>query len=481
MKQREKRKMEAECKQTKVINEVNNPLQPQNELEKAWAPWDEQKNKVRSMIRSTKIEYQKKLLEEIGKPEGESNIWKAVDKICFRKNKKPNNGTLRKVNGVWCENDEEELDEVAKFCEKELSQHRWQENGNPEEKEKNSTENPVEPMKVTAADVKESFRKTHHSKSNPQWSVPNKLWVISEDKIATHLAEAWTKLGNEKYPTSWEKQKVAWIPKAGKNDGLANQRTGITILDCGAKAYLTWLQKQTSKKLKPFWQNDKRIEYGGLPGKGTAQAISKVLKVRRTCKKHGVSTFTFLEDAKKAFDTLSRKRSISQWGKELGEKTEIYQRHVKRHENIIAVTQAGNQTLQMQVVEGVAQGDPNGPPMFSLGYAGAIEEIEEKQNSENIEPIVGILHANKGIFQEEESAELSATLYIDDLIDIRGYKGKMEVEEVKTWLKKLIASIIDAQSEWGIEANDEKSVLILDLRGKNSKKYEHSWEVLSKE
>ena len=46
----------------------------------------------------------------------------------------------------------------------------------------------------------------------------------------------------------------------------------------------------------------------------------------------------------------------------------------------------------------------------------------------------------------------------------------MEVEEVKTWFKKWIASIIDTQSEWGIEANDEKSVLILDLRGKNSKK-----------
>ena len=257
---------------------------------KAWKEWDTSKNRVRSMVRKNKIEYQKQVIEEIGQPEGESNIWKAVDKICFRKNKNKNKVALRRENGGWCADNMEEIEEVAKFCEKELKQKRWigetkdedttepdaesDEKHVEEDKEK---ENWQGKMQATTADVKEAFRKTHHSKANPKWSVPNKLWVIAEEQICIPLAEAWTKLGSEEFPTQWQQQLVAWIPKEGKTDGKANQRRGITVLDCGAKAYLTWLQKETGRKLNKFWSNDKRIEYGGMPGKGTAQAISKVL------------------------------------------------------------------------------------------------------------------------------------------------------------------------------------------------------------
>ena len=129
-----------------------------------------------------------------------------------------------------------------------------------EDKEK---ENWQGKMQATTADVKEAFRKTHHSKANPKWSVPNKLWVIAEEQICIPLAEAWTKLGSEEFPTQWQQQLFAWIPKEGKTDGKANQRRGITVLDCGAKAYLTWLQKETGRKLNKFWSNDERIEYGG--------------------------------------------------------------------------------------------------------------------------------------------------------------------------------------------------------------------------
>jgi hypothetical protein len=160
-----------------------------------------------------------------------------------------------------------------------------------------------------------------------------------------------------------------------------NQKRGITVLGSGSKAYLTWVQKRTRSKLRRYWNQDDRIEHGGLPGRGTSQAISKVLGVRKKCKQAGISTITFLEDAKKAFDTISREKAIQQWGQILGKKNEIFQRHKKRHEKIIACTQIGEEELNMNVSEGVAQGDPNGPPMYSLGFTGAIEDTSRYRRS----------------------------------------------------------------------------------------------------
>ena len=65
-------------------------------------------------------------------------------------------------------------------------------------------------MRATTADVREAYRKTHHGKSTPAWSPPNKLCVILEDQICGPTAKAWTKLGNEKFPTQWVRQKVVW-------------------------------------------------------------------------------------------------------------------------------------------------------------------------------------------------------------------------------------------------------------------------------
>jgi hypothetical protein len=46
----------------------------------------------------------------------------------------------------------------------------------------------------------------------------------------------------------------------------------------------------------------------------------------------------------------------------------------------------------------------------------------------------------------------------------------MEIHALKDWIRRWIASIVDVQREWGIEANKDKSVLLVELRGKNSKK-----------
>ena len=124
----------------------------------------------------------------------------------------------------------------------------------------------------------------------------------------------------------------------------------------------------------------------------------------------------------------------------------------------------------MEVIESVAQGDPNGPPMYSLGFMGAIEEIKEAHLQQGMEEIKGEMEEHNGIFEEKVEGTLSTTLFVDDLIDIRAYDGPLEVQALKEWIKTWVACIIDVQEEWGIEANEDKSVLLVELRGKNSKK-----------
>ena len=188
---------------------------------KLWNEWDEVKNKVRMEVRKNKIEYHNKLIKDIGQPDGEANIWKAIDKITDRKSKTGQNWSMRREDGGWCETDKEELEEIQAFCCRELRQkvHTHEKEGEEgtedieDRKIKDQWENK---MRANTADVRSADRKTHHSKSTPQWSPPTKLCVILEDQICRPIAKAWTKLGDEKFPEQWKRQKVVWIPKPGK-------------------------------------------------------------------------------------------------------------------------------------------------------------------------------------------------------------------------------------------------------------------------
>ena len=155
----------------------------------------------------------------------------------------------------------------------------------------------------------------------------------------------------------------------------------------------------------------------------------------------------------------------------MGENSEIYARHVKRHDKVLPCTIKDGTQLTMRADEGVPQGDPNGPPLYSLGSTGITEEIDNLQNEEGIKQIQARYQETfEGTTVHDYVNDLSTTQYVDDLIDIRTYEGKMEIQEVRTWIRKLVSTIVDTQENWGIKANEQKTVLLIELRGKNSRK-----------
>ena len=268
------------------------------------------------------------------------------------------------------------------------------------------------------------------------------------------MGKLWEKIGEEdRVPQSWIKQKVVWIPKPKKNANLAKHRRGITLLDSGAKIYYSWLQRRMSSHMQTKWRSD---SYGAIQGRGVGHALTKVLGVRSTLHKAKVPSASFLGDAIKAFDRVKRskcmKKCLNKLSSSESEK-ELANRLVVRHQEIIAVTEVGGSKLEMQVDEGVAQGDPLGPPVYVVGYEGTLENIDEiRVPAENF-----VLPFK--LPQTEEATDMSRTLFVDDHFEIHVLDCGNDVDLIKQRVRDIVEPIIQAQSEWGIDSGRDKTVI----------------------
>jgi hypothetical protein len=291
------------------------------------------------------------------------------------------------------------------------------------------------------------------------------LWVLLENQIAKPMGKLWKKIGEEnRVPESWVKQKVVWIPKPKKNANFAKFRRGITLLDSGAKVYYSWLQRRMASCMQPKWRSD---SYGAIPGRGVGHALTKVLGVRSTLQKAKVPSASFLGDAIKAFDRVNRSKCMNKCLTKLSSspaEKELANRLVVRHQEIIAVTEVGNSRLEMQVDEGVAQGDPLGPPVYVVGYEGTLESIDEIRNPSEDYSLPFQLP------NSEEPTDMSRTLFVDDHFEIHVLDCGNDPDLIKQRVKDIVEPIFLAQTQWGIDSGREKTVILLSLFGRGSKK-----------
>ena len=131
----------------------------------------------------------------------------------------------------------------------------------------------------TPMDVVEGFRKSNPNKSGTGWSIPSKLWVILEDQSSEKFCQVWKQMGKERvFPTSWHKQRCAWIDKPGKKGATIREKRGIMLSGASSKAYSNWTQNRTRDKMHGRWRDD---SYGAIPGRGSAQALLKVFATRQ--------------------------------------------------------------------------------------------------------------------------------------------------------------------------------------------------------
>ena len=443
----------------------DNPFFFTDEVKSTWTEWDSSRKKARDMVRKDRTNFRERIITEIGNPDGEDNVWKAIDRLAPKRRRNVV-ATLKKENGQWCYDEDEELTEVKKFASEELKQSPV---GGPRPNKPTlasihpTSEAPV--IGPSTADVIRAIRKTKPGKVTPGWAVPHRLWVLLENQIAKPMGKLWRKIGEEnRVPESWVKQKVVWIPKPKKNANLAKHRRGITLLDSGAKVYYSWLQRRMSSHMQPKWRSD---SYGAIPGRGVGHALTKVLGVRSTLQKAKVPSASFLGDAIKAFDRVRRSKCMNKCLAKLSStpaEKELANRLVVRHQEIIAVTEVGNSRLEMQVDEGVAQGDPLGPPVYVVGYEGTLEKIDEiRIPSEDYSLPFQLPNA-------QETTDMSRTLFVDDHFEIHVLDCGNDPDQIKQRVKDIVEPIFFAQSEWGIDSGRDKTVILLSLFGRGSQK-----------
>ena len=472
------------------VTEMNSRKEMENEHQKEenelrrgwelWEEWDQQRKKVRQKVRKDKQNHIEECIKRIGKPNGPDNIWKAIDQIAPKK--QANQKAVENEKGEACQNTEEEIKAVREFCIKHLHQkeatetheNREQEEGDRfkgEEKEQEEEEQEV--VKPLRAEIREAFRHTHHSKSTPEWSIPTKMYVIGEDQLVKPIQEMWVKIGQEdKYPTAWNTQKTVWIPKPGGKGNRVDKRRGITILDGGAKGYLVWLQKQIAQHSKKA----RRDEYGAVGKRSTAHAIMKVLGVRNRMRKNKVSSITFLGDAVKAFDRIDRETVLRETEGKVGNRS-LAKRIRSRHKKMVARTMVDGKALDMEIIKGVAQGDPNGPPMYVNGYRAVLKDIEKERAKDNVKEMEMAMPEwwpKKLIGGKDVVLKTAKTMYVDDHMEIHKIKQKNgrkhDADFVRKQVRQLLEPIFEAQSKVGVESGEEKTVILLELQGKGSQR-----------
>ncbi len=448
-----------------------------------WEEWDVQRKIVRQQVRHDKKEHIKKCILAIGTPDGPDNIWKAIEMIA-PKNKK-NNRALEKEEGGVCNNKDEEMEEVKKFCVKHLGQKEMSTNKEEELDEHRKEGKPMDETRQTEnkhdlapeplrADVREAFRHTHHTKATPEWSIPTKMYVVAEEQLVRPIQQLWKKMGEEEvYPEAWQIQKTVWIPKPGSKGNQVHKRRGITILDGGAKGYLVWLQKQMANKME---KRNRKDEYGAVTKRSTAHALMKVMGVRNRMKKNKVSSITFLGDAVKAFDKIDRKTVLEETGEKL-QCESLRRRIVTRHKKMIARTVIEGEHLEMEVITGVAQGDPNGPPTFVNGYGAVLKSIENSRSKEGNNEMELTMprwwHATL-IGGEPIPIKTAKTMYVDDHMEIHKIKprnGKKHCkDDITAQIKQIVRPIFAAQEKVGVDSGEEKTVVLLELHGRGSQR-----------
>ena len=445
------------------------------ELTQVWEHWDNLRREVRQQVRKEKMEWQEKLIEEIGTTQGEEDIFKAVKRLAPKEWKK--RLALRKEGGGWCHTVEEELEEVRKYSTEYLKQvsEAQEEGGVAEEGEEDGEDEQIEQGEgssdedePTIQEVKLSFRTTPPNKATPGWSVPTKLWVINEDETAEKWQQIWSDIGKDQsYPKRWEEQKVVWLEKPGKDPQYQKNLRGVLLQDGAAKAYLTWLQSRYRRRMKGKWG---KHAFGAIPGRGTQQALVRVLATRERMRLEKRSSVLYLGDNIKAFDRIKRSKVLRQIGKKLG-RGKLYKRIKERYKSTKAVTEKEGQRLVMNMVQGVPQGDPNGPPHYGTGYEGVLEEVDVARSEEGWEKLTFSFVAEVGeergqVLQEEEER----TMFVDDQLEMAAHVGHNTREAVENTVKRMVKPIFKAQESWEVEVGWDKTQVIIDLYGRHAQK-----------
>ena len=273
-----KNKTNIEAEALSELRRVNFPNSVETEIvaiELKWDLWDASRRRARQACRKDKHDHLSGIVEEgIGVDRRDTkSIWKMVNRLAFKKN-----GalvSLKDDNGNICFEDEEQMHIVKQYQHDELKMAHAPLLIIGGEMDKEPCEDEANEFDITSC-----IRKTHPSRSSPEWSCPQRAWVMAEKEVNSGLASLFKAMGKErKTVEDWKTIKQVWIAKPGKDASRMTNRRGIFLMDPIAKAYGTWLQRRLTKCKEGNWGTQ---SFGGIKKRGSSQALLKVLSTIET-------------------------------------------------------------------------------------------------------------------------------------------------------------------------------------------------------
>ena len=149
---------------------------------------------------------------------------------------------------------------------------------------------------------------------------------------------------------------TGWLDKVGKDASNIGNRRAINLTDPALKGYLNFLQAEIRQYKEGNW---KPTTYGGVPFGSAPIAIMIVQEIMARLKKGGTNYILYMGDATKVFDKIKRHKIQKSIQHQLRGIKHVVKRLKVRHNRTIYTTKVTNETVKIQMTEGVAQGDPN--------------------------------------------------------------------------------------------------------------------------
>ena len=446
---------------------------------KRYAKWRKQHRQTNAAVRQAKRKHIDELIEKANEGEGQL-AERAKHAIIRRLAPKPQTRpqTLKNSKGEYAHSSEQEqliYDDLVKQTWKGTRTESWEE-------VTNTNKTPLT-LHVTSPYVNAAFRRCKTGKAMRKGTRPAEALHIAGDIIAESEVQLWKAVAYQRrMPDRWVISDVVMIPKPGKDPSDLNNRRGINKVDSGLKAFSSYVQRQTSPNL----QKDSQCEWGGLKHKSIRQPLLIVNMLIHRAKRAKMDLAIFSGDIKKAFDSADHEKldeAVCQFVTDPVFAGLI----MDRHENIQFRFQLHDLTeVTYRIAQGAVQGCSLGPMAFTLYYRAYLHYLRTKRTRKQHDNMtfrtsIHALHtainddpsnANCGIakdlVQPEAPTWLKATnsgtlTFVDDHLEIWAIRNAGE-------LRSVFKPFIDAQQQYNLETNFNKTQIAIVPRGKQSVK-----------
>ena len=132
------------------------------------------------------------------------------------------------------------------------------------------------------------------------------------------------------------------------------------------------------------------------------------------------------------------------------------------------VSEVGDSNVTMYMHTGIPQGCPNGPPLYVTGYEGVTDQVDEQRTNKGDSRIT--VHCQLTMAETDPPKNADRTTYVDDHLESTLLDVSQSFEELYSSIVSFVESIVLTQKNWNITNNLNKTVILLELHGKGSRK-----------